>query len=139
MSINYLPQPDNTTWEKRLALTQYIDANIGAAVPDQVASALGVMVKNLRGFSAQLFRRFQTSEPPVGATRVFALNAILNQLNDRPILTVSDSPNASLQGVVINMSIKEGKVAFEANIASAKRNGLKLSSQLLRFASEVFQ
>ncbi|MBS0423433.1 MAG: YfiR family protein [Proteobacteria bacterium] len=67
------------------------------------------------------------------------LNAILNQLNDKPILTVSDSPNASLQGVAINMSIKEGKVTFEANIASAKRNGLKLSSQLLRFASEVFQ
>jgi len=70
---------------------------------------------------------------------VHNLHAILNQLSDKPILTVSDSPNASLQGVVINMSIKEGKVAFEANIASAKRNGLKLSSQLLRFASEVFQ
>ncbi len=67
------------------------------------------------------------------------LNAILNQLNGKPILTISDSPNASLQGVVINMSIKEGKVTFEANIASAKRSGLKLSSQLLRFASEVYQ
>lgn len=67
------------------------------------------------------------------------LNAILNQLNGKPILTISDNPNASLQGVVINMSIKEGKVTFEANIASAKRNGLKLSSQLLRFASEVYQ
>lgn len=70
---------------------------------------------------------------------VHNLHAILNQLNDKPILTVSDNPNASQQGVVINMSIKEGKVAFEANIASAKRNGLKLSSQLLRFASEVYQ
>ncbi len=67
------------------------------------------------------------------------LNTILNQLNDKPILTVSDSPNASRKGIVINMSIREGKVAFEANIASAKRNGLKLSSQLLRFASEVYQ
>lgn len=67
------------------------------------------------------------------------LNDILNQLSNKPILTVSDSPNTSLQGVVINMSIKEGKVTFEANIASAKRNGLKLSSQLLRFASEVYQ
>lgn len=67
------------------------------------------------------------------------LNAILNQLSEKPILTISDSPNASLQGVVINMSIKAGKVTFEANIASAKRNGLKLSSQLLRFASEVYQ
>jgi hypothetical protein len=37
------------------------------------------------------------------------------------------------------MSIKKGKVTFEANMASAKRNGLKLSSQLLRFASEVYQ
>jgi len=67
------------------------------------------------------------------------LGTILNQLNEKPILTISDSPNASLQGVVINMSIKEGKVTFEANIARAKRNGLKLSSQLLRFASEVYQ
>lgn len=67
------------------------------------------------------------------------LNAILNQLNGKPILTISDSPNASLQDVVINMPLKEGKVTFEANIASAKRNGLKLSSQLLRFASEVYQ
>lgn len=67
------------------------------------------------------------------------LNAILNQLGEKPILTISDSPNASQQGVVINMSIKKGKVTFEANIASAKRNGLKLSSQLLRFASEVYQ
>lgn len=67
------------------------------------------------------------------------LNAILNQLGEKPILTISDSPNASLQGVVINMFIKEGKVTFEANIARAKRNGLKLSSQLLRFASEVYQ
>lgn len=67
------------------------------------------------------------------------LKAILNQLNGKPILTISDSPDASLQGVVINMSIKEGKVTFEANIARAKRNGLKLSSQLLRFASEVYQ
>ncbi len=75
----------------------------------------------------------------ISRSMVHNLNAVLNQLNDRPILTVSDSPNASLQGVVINMSIKEGKVAFEANIASAKRNGLKLSSQLLRFASEVYQ
>lgn len=70
---------------------------------------------------------------------VHDLNTILNQLNHKPILTVSDSPDASQKGVVINMSIKEGKVAFEANIASAKRNGLKLSSQLLRFASEVYQ
>jgi hypothetical protein len=75
----------------------------------------------------------------ISRSMVHNLNVILNQLNEKPILTVSDSPNASLQGVAINMSIKEGKVTFEANIASAKRNGLKLSSQLLRFASEVYQ
>ncbi|MDE2389567.1 MAG: YfiR family protein [Betaproteobacteria bacterium] len=75
----------------------------------------------------------------ISRSMVHDLSTILNQLNDKPILTVSDSPDASRKGVVINMSIKEGKVAFEANIASTKRNGLKLSSQLLRFASEVYQ
>ncbi|OQW41696.1 MAG: hypothetical protein A4S08_02310 [Proteobacteria bacterium SG_bin4] len=67
------------------------------------------------------------------------VDGIIKNLQGMPILTIADSPGAGRQGVVLNMAIKEGKVTFEANIAVAKRNGLKLSSQLLRFASEVFQ
>lgn len=64
---------------------------------------------------------------------------IIKQLQGMPILTIADSPGAGRQGVILNMAIKEGKVTFEANIAMAKRNSLNLSSQLLRFASEVYQ
>ena len=66
------------------------------------------------------------------------LEDILKQISGKSILTISDSPGAARQGVVINMSVQEGKVIFEVNIKVAHRNGLKLSSQLLRFASEVY-
>ena len=67
------------------------------------------------------------------------LSEIINLLNGKPILTIADAPGSSQQGVVLNMTVKEGKVIFEANVAMAKKNGLKLSSQLLRFAVEVYQ
>ncbi len=67
------------------------------------------------------------------------LDEIINLLHAKPILTIADTPGVSQQGVVLNMAIKEGKVIFEANLASAKKNGLRLSAQLLRFATEVYQ
>ncbi|WP_242447096.1 YfiR family protein [Nitrosomonas supralitoralis] len=67
------------------------------------------------------------------------LDDIINLLNGKSILTVSDTPGAAQKGTVLNMTVKEGKITFEANIARAKKSGLKLSSQLLRFASEVYQ
>ena len=67
------------------------------------------------------------------------LSDIVKQLDEMPILTIADTPGASQQGVILNMAIKEGKATFEANVAIAKRNRLKLSSQLLRFATEIYQ
>lgn len=67
------------------------------------------------------------------------LNDIIKKLGEMPILTIADTPGASRKGVMLNMAIKEGKVTFEANVAIAKRSRLKLSSQLLRFATEVYQ
>lgn len=67
------------------------------------------------------------------------LSDIIKQLDGMPILTIADTPGASQLGVILNMAIKEGKVTFEANVVVAKRSRLKLSSQLLRFATEVYQ
>lgn len=64
---------------------------------------------------------------------------IIKLLDGRPILTIADIPGAGQQGVVLNMAVKDGKVVFEANLIIARRKGLKLSSQLLRFATEVYQ
>ena len=67
------------------------------------------------------------------------ISNIIKLLDDKPILTIADTPGAGQQGVVLNMAVKDGKVVFEANLIIARRNGLKLSSQLLRFATEVYQ
>ncbi len=64
---------------------------------------------------------------------------ILEVLKDQPVLTVADHPHAIQLGVCLNMDIKEEKITFEANLEIAKKAGLNLSSQLLRFASKVYQ
>lgn len=93
-----------------------------------------------------LVRHTKSTEDLPGCQIVFItrsgidnLSDIIEQLNGLPILTIADTPGASQQGVILNMTIKEGKVTFKANVAIAKRNRLKLSSQLLRFATEVYQ
>ncbi|MBK7353046.1 MAG: YfiR family protein [Nitrosomonas sp.] len=67
------------------------------------------------------------------------LEKILGSISNKPVLTVADSVGACQKGVVINMSIDAGKITFEANLASARTAELILSSQLLRFAKEVYQ
>jgi hypothetical protein len=60
-------------------------------------------------------------------------------LGNRPILTVADSPGALQQGVALNMNVTDGKVSFEANLRAARAAGLKLSSNLLKLATQVIQ
>ena len=67
------------------------------------------------------------------------LKDVINILQDKPILIVADSPNSAQQGVTLNMEVKNEKVTFEANLIVAKKAGLNLSSQLLRFATVVHQ
>lgn len=67
------------------------------------------------------------------------LNEILNQIGNKPILTITDSVNAIQQGVVINMTVKGEKVVFDADINAAHEKKLQLNSQLLRFANKVYQ
>lgn len=64
---------------------------------------------------------------------------IIDDLKDKPILTVADSPGVSQQGVVLNMNVKDDKITFEANLTMARKAGLSLSSQLLRLATKVQQ
>jgi len=67
------------------------------------------------------------------------LRTVINTLQDKPILIVADSPGAIQQGVTLNMEVRNEKVTFEANLIVAKKAGLNLSSQLLRFATVVHQ
>lgn len=67
------------------------------------------------------------------------LTNILDGLEDAPILTLADSPNAISKGVIINMNLVDGKIVFEINLGIARKSGLDLSSKLLQLAIKVYQ
>ncbi|MGA2869228.1 MAG: YfiR family protein [Verrucomicrobiota bacterium] len=56
---------------------------------------------------------------------------ILSALDDKPILTVSEIDGFAERGGGINFYLEGNKVRFEVNPDAARRDGLKVSSQLL--------
>ena len=62
------------------------------------------------------------------------LPSILNELENKPILTLADSPKATSLGVTINMGVANEKIVFEINLAVARKSGLSISSKLLQLA-----
>lgn len=67
------------------------------------------------------------------------LSSILNNLQNEPILTLADSPNATAEGIAINMSLVNEKIVFEINLAKVRASGLDISSKLLQLAVKVHQ
>lgn len=65
------------------------------------------------------------------------LQAILAGLKSLPVLTIGDSPGFMQAGVMINLVQREDKLGFEINMKAAKAAGLKISSQLLKLASDI--
>ncbi len=63
---------------------------------------------------------------------------ILKSLGQRPVLTISDIPNFAERGGNIGLIYRENKVLFEVNLASARITGLRLSSQMLNLAANIF-
>jgi hypothetical protein len=59
------------------------------------------------------------------------LGEILPKLQSWKILTVSEMQGFANRGGVINFYVEGNKVRFEINLATAQREGLKISSQLL--------
>ena len=68
-----------------------------------------------------------------------SLARVLTSLRGAAVLTVADSPGAADQGVVLNMSVVNNRITFEANLAAAREVKLSLSSKLLRLATKVVQ
>jgi len=75
----------------------------------------------------------------ISKSSMSSLAVILDSLQNKPILTLADSPNVAVQGVMINMSLKNEKIVFKVNLKVARESGLYISSQLLRLASRVYQ
>jgi hypothetical protein len=65
------------------------------------------------------------------------LKNILTQLNERPVLTVSDADNFLDDGGTIGLLMEGRSVRFEINAGTAERTGLKIDAQLLNLAKAV--
>jgi uncharacterized protein DUF4154 len=70
---------------------------------------------------------------------VGSLPALLGRIGRKPVLIVTDSPGAARVGAMLNMTVAQNRVTFEANRRAANDAGLELSSRLLRLATEVIQ
>ncbi|MCX5883952.1 MAG: YfiR family protein [Deltaproteobacteria bacterium] len=65
------------------------------------------------------------------------LQEILARLKPLPVLIIGDSPGYMQAGVMINLIQRDDKLGFEINMKIAKAAGLKISSQLLKLASDI--
>jgi hypothetical protein len=64
--------------------------------------------------------------------------AIIKSLGEAPVLTISDIPGFAERGGGIGLLNRNDKVLFEVNLASTRKAALRLSSQMLNLAANVF-
>ena len=73
----------------------------------------------------------------ISAPAITQLPRVLEDARSHPMLTIADSPGAARQGVALNLTLNRNKISFEANLLAASAGQVKLSSKLLRLATEV--
>ena len=73
----------------------------------------------------------------IGSSENTRLNQILTMLRDASVLTVSDLPEFTQRGGMVQFISEGDRVRFEVNLATAERAGLTLSSELLKVAIYV--
>jgi hypothetical protein len=89
-------------------------------------------------------RRISSSQDAVNCRVLFIssseggrLKEILNALGGASVLTVSDLPQFTVHGGMLQFLLMDDRVRFEVNLAAAERAGLSLSSELLKVAINV--
>jgi hypothetical protein len=73
----------------------------------------------------------------ISSSEVRQLKGILTALDGAGVLTVSDIPQFSQRGGMIEFTLEGNRVRFEVNLAPAEAAGLTLSSELLKVAVAV--
>ena len=63
---------------------------------------------------------------------------IIKSLGAAPVLTISDIPGFAERGGSIGLLNRNDKMLFEVNLASTRKAELRLSSQMLNLAANIF-
>ena len=109
----------------------------GAALDSTLANGV------VRGRNVVARRIAMPAEAPachvlfISASEERRLPEIVQALSHRDVLTVSDIPQFSARGGMIQFVTTGKRVRFEINLPSARDAGLTMSSELLRVASAV--
>lgn len=118
---------------------------IGIVNADDIAEELAGLVAGRQVNNRPVtVKRMQASEP-AGAVHVLFIGPnersrqaqLLKQLQQQPVLLVTDSDGAINQGSMINFRMIDDRVRFEVALAPIEQSGLKISSRMLAVALAV--
>ncbi len=73
----------------------------------------------------------------VSASEQHDYRAIIEGVEDRAVLTISDIPRFATNGGMINLALVNRRVRFKVNQSEVERAGIKLSYKLLQLADVV--
>jgi YfiR/HmsC-like len=119
--------------------------NICMLGQDRFSSTFGTTIagESIKGKNI-LIKRIPRAQDAVGCHILFIssseearLKEILGALDKTSVLTVSDLPQFTRRGGMIQFVMDSNRVRFEVNLTNAERTGLTVSSQLLKVAISV--
>jgi len=67
-----------------------------------------------------------------------SVRKIVAELEDTPVLTVTDTENGAAQGMMIEMLLDNSRLGFKVNNKAVRRANLTLSAKLLRLAKTIY-
>ncbi|MFA6179251.1 MAG: YfiR family protein [Candidatus Methylopumilus sp.] len=67
-----------------------------------------------------------------------SVRKIVAELEDTPVLTVTDTENGAAQGMMIEMLLDNNRLGFKVNNKAVRRANLTLSAKLLRLAKTIY-
>lgn len=117
---------------------------IGILGDDPFGPLLEEAIRNEKAGDHPLqLQRFQSPEQAdchilfISRSETGRLLPVLETLNRKAILTVSDAENSARRGVMIRFINENNRIRLRINLEAAKRAGLTISSKLLRSAEIV--
>lgn len=75
----------------------------------------------------------------VSKSNISNLPSILAFIQGQSILTIADTPDAAIKGIMINMVLAQNRILFEINLQAVRNAKLDISSKLLQLAMKVYQ
>jgi hypothetical protein len=108
--------------------------------PTLDATFVGGLIENQKVAARRITSPHDVSECRIlfiSSSETNRLNKIIESLDKAPVLTVSDAPQFSQRGGMIQFVSEGNRIRFEVNLAATRRAGLTPSSELLKVATAI--